>query len=79
MLSAINVGFDGLLRLPTFMFYLVPSITVTLALFIGVKNKEYLVRVLKKMSMKIAVSIVMIALPLMYLAAFWQLWVPFWS
>lgn len=67
-LSALYVGFNGLGGLLTFMVYLVPSIVVTLALFIGVANKKYLVRVLDKKSVKIVVSIIMIAFPLTFIA-----------
>ena len=55
------------------ILYLVPGITVSVVGFIILARKEYLVRTLKKLWMRIAVSIVMIALPLVFAGALWQL------
>ena len=55
------------------VLYLVPCITVSVVGLIIFAKKEYLVSVLKKQSMRIAISIMIIALSLVFAAAQWQL------
>ena len=55
------------------ILYLVPGITVSAVGFIILTKKEFLVRVLKKLRMRIAVSIIMVILPLVFAGALWQI------
>ena len=79
VLSAIYVGFNAPFWWLALIINIIPSITVTLALFIGVAKKEWLLRVLEKKSVKIVVSIIMIAFPLTYTAFVLQLSVLVWA
>lgn len=79
VLTTMVLGFNAPFWWLALIINIIPSIAVLLALFIGVKKKEFLVKALEKKSVKIAVSIITITLPLIHIAFVLQSSVLVWA
>ena len=78
VMATIPVGFNAPDWWLALIIHSTPGITVLLVMIIGAKKREYLVKVLKRNSVKIAISIMLIAFPLVHIAIVLQSTVLVW-